>query len=107
VAENQQNLNQLNNLSNLKAQAMNTPPDLNALATDTSGLGDTKLTESLVAQTLPDVPSTTPLLPTAPAIRFFSLPRAAAVQELFRTHSPMTIGTASRGKPAIREDGLS
>jgi hypothetical protein len=61
VYENQQNLNQLNNLPNLLAQAENTPPDLNTFVTDTTRLGLTKLTETLVAETLPDVSSTAPL----------------------------------------------
>ena len=59
--QNQQNLDQVNNLSNLLAQAQKNPPDLNAFAKDTSGLGVTKLDETLVAQTLPDVPSTAAL----------------------------------------------
>jgi hypothetical protein len=58
---NQQNLNDSNNLSNTLTQVTNTPPDLTAMATDSSGVGLTKLYETLVAQTLPDVPSTATL----------------------------------------------
>ena len=61
VFNNQDQLNQLNNLQNLLNQARSTPPDLNAFVSDTSGLGTLKLNETLVAQTLPDVPSTAAL----------------------------------------------
>ncbi len=61
VFNNQDQLNQLNNLTNLLAQARNNPPDLNAFVADTTGLGSLKLNETLVAQTLPDVPSTAAL----------------------------------------------
>ena len=58
---NKQDLDALNNLVNQLAQVQNTPPDLTTFVTDTSGLGDTKLTEALVAETLPEIPSTSPL----------------------------------------------
>ncbi len=61
VFQNQNELDAINKLNDQLANVKNNPPDLNAFATDTSGLGMTKLEETLVAQTLPDVPSTAAL----------------------------------------------
>ena len=61
VFSNQQTINDLNNLSNTLSQVTNNKPDLNGFATDPSGLGLTKLTETLVAHTVPDHPSTAAL----------------------------------------------
>jgi hypothetical protein len=57
VFNNKQQLDELNNLNNLLSQAQNSAPDLNAFLSDSSGLGKLKLTQSLVSQTMPDVPS--------------------------------------------------
>ena len=51
----------LNNLSSKLAQAQSTLPDLSVYASDSSGLGLYKLVSTFVAQTLPDVVSTTTL----------------------------------------------
>ncbi len=47
-------------------QAKNTAPDLNAFATDSTGIGLYKLNETMVAQTLPDLPSAAMLPPHQP-----------------------------------------
>jgi len=61
VFNNQQTINDLNNLNNTLAQAKNTPPELSSMANDTSGIGMYKLQATFVAQTVPDVTSTTTL----------------------------------------------
>lgn len=61
VFSNQQAINDLNNLNNKLNQARSTPPDLNAFAKDSSGLGMLKLTETFTAQTLPETPATAAL----------------------------------------------
>jgi hypothetical protein len=58
---NQQTINNLNNLNRLLDQAKATPPDLNAFASDSSGLGMYKLQSSFVAQTVPEIASTATL----------------------------------------------
>lgn len=54
----QQTINDLNNLNNELTAVTNTPPDLLAFATDSSGLGTYKLQASMDGQTVPEVPST-------------------------------------------------
>ena len=61
VFDNQQTINDLNNLNNTLAQAKNTPPNLSAMANDTSGIGMYKLQSTFDAQTVPDVTSTATL----------------------------------------------
>ena len=61
VANNQQQLDELNNLHNVLNRARSNPPDLLAFATDSNPLGSFKLTQTLVSQTVPDVPSTAAL----------------------------------------------
>jgi hypothetical protein len=61
LANNQQQIAELNNLSNLLSQAQNSPPDLLAFASDSNPLGLFKLSSTLVSQTVPDVPSTAAL----------------------------------------------
>src|SRR5262249_6989345 len=51
-------INNLNNLNTQFAQAKATPPDLLAFVNDTSGLGMYKIQMTLVAQTVPEIPST-------------------------------------------------
>jgi hypothetical protein len=54
-------LDNLNNLSGQFAQAKAAPPDLLAFVNDTTGLGMYKIQMTLVAQTVPDMPSTNAL----------------------------------------------
>jgi hypothetical protein len=54
----QATIDELNGLSDSLAQATNTPPDLNAFATDSTGLGPYKLQATINGQTVPEVPST-------------------------------------------------
>ena len=54
---NQKQLNDLNNLSKTLNQVRTTPPDLAAFVTDSSGVGMYKVEATIVAQTVPDVPS--------------------------------------------------
>ena len=54
----QQTINDLNDLNNDLTAVTNTPPDLLAFATDSSGLGTYKLQASMDGQTVPEVPST-------------------------------------------------
>jgi hypothetical protein len=54
-------LDDLNNLSAQLAQAKAAPPDLLAFLNDTSGLGSYKIQLTLVAQTMPEMPSTNAL----------------------------------------------
>jgi hypothetical protein len=61
VYSNQQTIDDLNNLTNTLTQVTNTPPDLSSFISDASGLGMWKLQNTLLAQTLPDVPSTAAL----------------------------------------------
>ena len=58
---NQANLNALNNLNNDLKRVTDTPPDLTAFATDSSGLGIYKLESTMAAQSVPDVPATAKL----------------------------------------------
>jgi len=58
VFSNEQAINELNNLNDTLKQVTDTPPDLSALATDTTGLGMYKLQSTMAAQTVPDVPAT-------------------------------------------------
>lgn len=67
--EYQQSINDLNDLKNQITAVTNTPPDLNGMATDTTGLGLFKIENTVMPQTLKtkadgtlvDLPSTTPL----------------------------------------------
>src|SRR5208337_3756574 len=54
----QATIDELNGLNDALAQATNTPPDLSAFATDSTGLGQYKLQSSINGQTVPEVPST-------------------------------------------------
>lgn len=86
VFQNQDQLNQLNGLSDLLANAQNNPPDLNDFVNDKTGLGLLKLNEALVAQTLPDVPSTAALPAHNPSDAQFSITPAGGsgtVQDTF------------------------
>ncbi|MGH9772004.1 MAG: hypothetical protein ACRD4Q_09945, partial [Candidatus Acidiferrales bacterium] len=58
VFSNEQAINELNNLNDTLKQVTDTPPDLSALATDSTGLGMYKLQSTFAAQTVPDVPAT-------------------------------------------------
>jgi hypothetical protein len=54
----QASVDELKGLNDSLTQATNTPPDLNAFATDSSGLGPYKLQATINGQTVPEVPST-------------------------------------------------
>jgi len=51
-------INELNSLNDTLTQVTNTPPDLSAFATDSSGLGQYKIQAAMNGQTVPEVPST-------------------------------------------------
>ena len=57
----EQTVQDLKNLSDILTQVTNARPDLAAFASDTTGLGTYKLTETFVAQTLGGMPSTAAL----------------------------------------------
>ncbi len=61
VFEHQAALNQLNDLRTTLTSVTNTPTDLKSLASDSTGIGLFKINNTLLTQTLPDVPSTRPL----------------------------------------------
>ena len=61
VFENEANIKELNDLSSELARVTNTPPDLDSFRSDSTGVGLFKLQSTILTQTMPDVPSTTPL----------------------------------------------
>ena len=61
VFEHQAALNQLSDLRTTLTSVTNTPTDLKSLASDSTGIGLFKINNTLLTQTLPDVPSTRPL----------------------------------------------
>jgi len=58
LSENQKQVNELNDLQKSLSRAQNNPPDMLGMAQDKQGIGFFKLTQTLVSQTVPDVPST-------------------------------------------------
>ncbi len=70
LATNIERQNDIANFSNLLTQAQNNLPDLAAMLTDTTGLGNYKIQATMNSQTVPDKPSSTVLPAHRPGTDF-------------------------------------